>query len=109
MDSGVPIHWTGLLDWTTGLGLLDSKFNHKISFPAQLQPPKAIVSPHLKSAHHWGIRTFNQPSNIIRDQENLKHSNERVLLLGSTCLIHTYVISLECCKGYIVHGGLDSY
>ena len=36
---GVPIHWTGLLD---------SKFTRKVSFPAQLQPPKVMVSPNLK-------------------------------------------------------------
>ena len=40
------------LDYWTGL--LDSKFNHKISFPAQLQPPKAIVSPHLKQCTSLG-------------------------------------------------------
>ena len=39
--------FTGLDYWT---GLLDSKFTHKISFPAQLQPPKAIVSPHASKA-----------------------------------------------------------
>ena len=46
------------LDWTTGLdywtGLLDSKFTHKISFPAQLQPPKAIVGPQLKQCPSLG-------------------------------------------------------
>ena len=43
--------FTGLDYWT---GLLDSKFTHKISFPAQLQPPKAIVSPHLKQCPSLG-------------------------------------------------------
>ena len=57
-SKGVPIHWTGLLDWTTGLdywtGLLDSKFTHKILFPAHLKPPNAIVSPHLKQCPPLG-------------------------------------------------------
>ena len=43
--------FTGLDYWT---GLLDSKFTHKISFPVQLQPPKAIVSPHLKQCPSLG-------------------------------------------------------
>ena len=43
--------FTGLDYWT---GLLDSKFNHKISFPAHSQPPKAIVSPHLKQCPSLG-------------------------------------------------------
>ena len=42
---GVTNHWTGLLD---------SKFTHKVSFPAQFQPPKAIVSPHLKQCPSVG-------------------------------------------------------
>ena len=40
--------FTGLDYWT---GLLDSKFTHKISFPAQLQ---TIVSPHLKQCPSLG-------------------------------------------------------
>ena len=43
--------FTGLDYWT---GLLDSTFTHKISFPAQLQPLKAIVSPHLKQCPSFG-------------------------------------------------------
>ena len=43
---GVPIHWTGLLDWTTGLEIYPKN--------AQLQPPKAIVSPHQKQCPSLG-------------------------------------------------------
>ena len=54
--------FTGLDYWT---GLLDSKFTHKISFPAQLQPPKAIVSPHLKSLGHQDIYLVQCNQSIV--------------------------------------------
>ena len=39
---GVPVHWTGILDWTTGLKIYPQNL-----IPAQLHPPKAIASPNL--------------------------------------------------------------
>ena len=63
---GVPIHWTGLLDWTTGLdywtGLLDwttgldywtQNLTTKSHFPAVT----TIVSPHLKQCP-WQLDQF---------------------------------------------------
>ena len=48
-------YWTGLLDWTTGLDYWTQKFTHKISFPVQLQPPKAIHLNQCPSLGHQDI------------------------------------------------------
>ena len=45
---GVPIHWTGLLDWTTGLKIYPCAKSHIYNHQ---------VSPQLKQSL-WGIRTF---------------------------------------------------